>query len=284
MGDRRFGSAAIGALCVAAALTACSDSSSTSGDSAGGRAPAPAQAESNDLPRRAGAPHLLLPNLRSLPAEDVQIRRTENGGRELRFGAVLANVGDGPLIVVPDTGGDCPPEQRHAAQSVIGDADGDQRYDTEIDPPAKTVPAGCMLDHPTHDHWHFDASASYVLTRPGRAARIAATDKVSFCLRDSRRLPGSQWPGASQRYDDCDRTSVQGITAGFADDYDVETPGQSLPLADGLPDGIYCLTLRADPANLLRETDDTDNAAVSAVRINGTQAAGAPPTACERSP
>ena len=68
------------------------------------------------------------------------------------------------------------------------------------------------------------------------------------------------------------------------DDYDVETPGQSLPLSDDLADGVYCLTLTADPANLLRESDDTDNATVSAVRIAGTQAAGAPPAACERSP
>ena len=26
-----------------------------------------------------------------------------------------------------------------------------------------------MLDHPTHDHWHFDAMAAYTLTVPGTA-------------------------------------------------------------------------------------------------------------------
>lgn len=214
-----------------------------------------------------------MPNLKSLPAEDVQIRPTANGGRELRFAAALANVGAGPLVVVPDDDPACAPEQRHAAQAMVMDTDGDGQYDPETDTAAKTVPAGCMIDHPTHDHWHFDASASYVLTRPGDSTPIAATDKVSFCLRDSRSLDD---PSAQEHYGDCDRDSTQGISIGFADVYDVETDGQALPLADDLPDGVYCLTLTADPQQLLRETDDHDNAATIRVQITGDAASAVP--------
>ncbi|PSL05860.1 lysyl oxidase [Haloactinopolyspora alba] len=226
------------------------------------------------------APPPMLPNLRSLPAEDVQIRPADEGGRELRFAAALANVGTGPLIAVPGDGPGCPTGQRRTSQVIAVDANRNGTYDRGTDPGGKRVEAGCMLDHPTHDHWHFDASASYVLTRPGDAEPIAATDKVSFCLRDSRRLAGERWAGATETYGDCDRDSTQGISVGYADVYDVETDGQSLPLADDLPDGVYCLTLTADPNGLLRETREDDNAAVAAVRITGTQAADAPSTAC----
>lgn len=272
------------------ATAACSATSSdeapepTGSPAASGAGSPEASAAPTYLPRSRRAPALLLPNMSSLPAEDVQIRITDSGQRELRFTAALANTGDGPLIVVTDNGEGCPADQRHASQAIVVDADGDATYTRGTDPPGKRRAAGCMLDHPTHEHWHFDASASYVLTRPGATEPIAATDKVSFCLRDSRRLGGARWREARETYGDCDRDSIQGITVGYADVYDTETDGQSLPLADDLPDGVYCLTLTADPHNLLRETDENDNAAAVAVRITATTASAERSPACTPPP
>ena len=44
--------------------------------------------------------------------------------------------------------------------------------------PGRTCPdrcahAGCMLAHPTHDHWHFDAMAGYSLRSPTTDQRLA---------------------------------------------------------------------------------------------------------------
>jgi hypothetical protein len=45
----------------------------------------------------------------------------------------------------------------------------------------------------------------------------------------------------------------------------------ALALPASLPDGDYCLRLRADPADLLRETDESDNGSTALVRIRGNR-------------
>jgi hypothetical protein len=139
-----------------------------------------------------------------------------------------------------------------------------------------------MLFHPTHKHWHFDATARYALTRPGSGVPISAQDKVSFCVRDSG--PLRRAAGSAPTYGDCARDRRQGLSVGWYDRYRARLPGQSLTLPDGLPAGVYCLHTQADPNGLLRESRENDNAAVRAVRISGTQVTIAPPAACAGTP
>jgi hypothetical protein len=216
-------------------------------------------------------PIALLPNLRSLPAAPARIE-TAAGERRLRFAASFSNVGNGPLELLPDGATSCPAGQRHVVQAIYQDGDGDGVFRAGRDRRKSTTPAGCMLFHPTHKHWHFDATARYVLTRPGSAAPIAAQDKVSFCVRDSRPLPtqARRAPGAKRTYGDCARDRRQGLSIGWYDHYRATLPGQSLTLPGGLPDGTYCLHTEADPNGLLRESREDDNGAASAVRIAGT--------------
>ena len=224
----------------------------------------------------AGAP--LRPNLRSLPAEDAHIESTTDG-RQLRFASALANIGIGPLEVRPDDGGRCPPRQGHAAQVIYEDHAGNGRFDRGEDGIIATFAAGCMLDHPTHRHWHFDAMARYALTKPGTSTPIASQEKVSFCLRDSREVPGRLGP-TREHYGDCGRNKVQGISPGWADVYRAELPGQMLELPDELADGQYCLHAAADPLDLLQETDEGDNAAVRSIRITGNDVRSGDRAAC----
>ena len=219
---------------------------------------------------------LLLPNLRSLPAENVYITGTGDR-RVLRFAGVLANLGPGPLEIAPRRAEECPPQQRHANQALYHDVDRDGRFDRAVDRRRSLRAAGCMLDHPTHRHWHFDASASYALTAPGAKAPAASKNKVSFCLRDNRPVVDAP---PRQHYGDCARDRVQGITAGWADVYRASLPGQALPLPAGLPDGVYCLTITADPLGLLDEAREEDNTSVRALRIAGARATSAAPSAC----
>jgi hypothetical protein len=222
-------------------------------------------------------PALLLPNLRSLPAVPAEIRSSD-GERQLRFSAAFSNEGAGPLELLPDATTSCPAGQRHVVQAIYRDADGDGLFRAERDRQKSTTPAGCMLLHPTHKHWHFDATARYALTRPGTDVAIASQDKVSFCVRDSRPLRSAG--GRKPTYGDCTRDRRQGLSVGWYDLYRARLPGQALTLPDSVQGGIFCLHTQADPEALLRESREDDNSAVQAVRISGNQVTKAPSTAC----
>lgn len=270
---------------------ACSPSDGREGSSPRGSTTAPSAAtpsvgtpDPGALPDAASlsptptGPSLLLPDLASLPAEDVHLEVAADGTRLLRFAGVLVNSGPGPLVVVPAGTTACPPEQHFASQIVYIDADADGVHDPATDVGQSLTPAGCMIDHPTHGHWHFDASARYVLTAPASTTPIVAADKVSFCLRDSR--PLNVDPAARGTYGECERDSIQGISPGWGDVYRSDLDGQALPLPPDLADGRYCLTLSADPLGLLREVDDDDNAATVSVRITGATASVVAPGGC----
>ena len=208
----------------------------------------------------------LLPNLRSLPAEELGIRG-RGDRRVLRFAGVLTNDGAGPLQVEPRPDALCPPGQRYVAQAVYLDADGNGGFDRGRDTERATLPGGCMLFHPTHDHWHFDGSAGYALTAVDSTDPLASRRKVSFCLRDSERRAGAV-DRDRRSYPSCARNRRQGITVGWADRYDASLPGQRLELPAGLRDGPYCLRLTADPFDQLTESDESDNASAVVVRIS----------------
>nr|MDQ4006991.1 lysyl oxidase family protein [Actinomycetota bacterium] len=98
---------------------------------------------------------------------------------------------------------------------------------------------------------------------------VVGHPKVSFCLRDNRPVPGARPRQRREYFGECGRSLVQGVSPGWVDVYDAETPGQSLRLPRRLSDGTYCLVLRADPLDRLVEADDGDNVSVRPVRIRG---------------
>ena len=127
-----------------------------------------------------------------------------------------------------------------------------------------------MLDHATHDHWHFDAMAAYTLTVPGTSRRVAR-DKVSFCLRDNERAPDGTRTVRRAWFGECSATSPQGISPGWVDVYRADLDGQWLRVPPGTAGRRACLTLEADPADLLLESDETDNATSIPLRITGNR-------------
>ena len=214
----------------------------------------------------------LLPNLRSLDAADLQVQRVP-GGRVLRFSASLANFGPGPLLLRPQPSGrGCRPRQHPAAQVLHRDEAGDDAYQPGQDLPGRARRAGCMLAHPTHDHWHFDAMAGYSLRSPSTGRRLAARRKVSFCLRDNQRITGMETPVRREHFGDCSRTGPQGISPGWVDVYSSDLPGQSLRLPAGAGRLQLCLDLTADPRGLLAETDEADNGTSITVVVVGDRA------------
>jgi hypothetical protein len=224
---------------------------------------------------------LLRPNLQSLPPEDLLVELAD-GERRLRFTSIIANSGLGPIETNPDGLLPCPDGQRHASQVLYRDVNGDGTYERSVDTATLSRPAGCMLDHGGHEHWHFDAAAGYSLTAPGSDEPVAVAEKVSFCWRDNREVPAEVDPRPDSHYGDCTRDTVQGITPGWADVYPERLDDQHLDLPADLDDGVYCLWNEADPLGLLLETNETDNAAATAVEISGTNVEAASADLCER--
>ncbi|MDQ3629534.1 MAG: lysyl oxidase family protein [Actinomycetota bacterium] len=227
---------------------------------------------------RVGEP--LLPNMTPLVASDVHIVG-RGAGRELRFETALASVGRGPMEIRPNNRLQCPAGQRGASQVIYRDVDGSGGFNRKQDTEFGRRVAGCMLFHPTHDHWHFAASTRYSL-RPVEGPKIlSAHRKMSFCLRDSERVPASYgtW-NYSLFYGACSQDAPMGVSIGWSDVYQSFLDGQSLSLPPRLPDGRYCLRIRVDPSNQLKESRERDNVSERAIRIAGRRVALAPNRLC----
>jgi hypothetical protein len=230
---------------------------------------------------RLAGPPALLPNLRSVAPADLQVQRIATG-RLLRFSASLANLGPGPLLLRPrPSGSGCPREQHPAAQVLYGDDNEDGTYQPEQDLSGRSRQAGCMLAHPTHDHWHFDAMAGYSLRSPTTGERFATRRKVSFCLRDNQRVEGVQSLVRREHFGECSRTGPQGISPGWMDTYLWDLPGQTLRLPGGLGRQVLCLDLAADPRDLLAETDEGDNSTSITVVVTDVVVQLGPPGRCD---
>ena len=215
---------------------------------------------------------VLLPNARALPAAKFYIRRDGSGHRVLRFESGLASTGRGPLEVRPNDLGNCGPNRQHASQILYRDRDRNRWYKRSVDKKVARRDAGCIVFHPSHDHWHFEAAARYALWDPDRRREpvVVSRRKMSFCLRDTEKVP-PRWATRDypQHYGDCHRGTPQGISIGWVDIYGNYLPGQFLTLPNAMPTGLYCMRTTVDPTHALRESSDTDNSSVRSIRISG---------------
>jgi hypothetical protein len=225
------------------------------------------------ISRAAGSAPPLEPNLVALRARDVHVQRVEEGGRRIRFESGLGNVGRGPIEVRPNRARPCPRGQHHASQVMYRDEDGSGFYRRYVDTGVARRSAGCMVFHRYHDHWHFEAASRYTLFRRDRPDEVrVARRKMSFCLRDSRRVPASYGSfHHAERYGACSKYSPQGISIGWVDVYQSYLAGQAMRLPTNARDGLYCLEIKVDPKNQLVESDDEDNTSMRAFYLRGTE-------------
>jgi hypothetical protein len=226
----------------------------------------------------------LLPDLVAVPATELSIHVNKKTGiRRLRFTSSLGNVGLGPIEVRPNQRQPCPVGQHNSTQIIFRDANLNRVYEPLIDTGIFRHRAGCMIYHPMHHHWHFKASAQYVLYDPsaGLQAVVAARRKVSFCLRDTARLPLRYgFFTYAEAYGECTRRSPQGISVGWMDIYQSFLAGQSLVLPPGLPNGLYCLSTVVDPIDQLLEVNAANNGAVRAFALHDDRVRARPPARC----
>jgi Lysyl oxidase len=211
---------------------------------------------------------------------ELEIDRSPSGKKRLHFAFKAEDVGAGPLEVIPKRQ-DCNHDgstanDRTAYQHIYGDTNGNGVYD----PPNTSDPAGpdgivrtrkvgCFVFDPAHGHWHFQDYAKYRLLDASGTV-VGVRPKVGFCLFDDSKvetLPGTPPAGYyNDRDHRCRVGQVQGISVGWQDVYGAFTQGQSISI-QGLPNGLYCLVENADPKNLLRESDDSNNVARTQIDI-----------------
>jgi hypothetical protein len=222
----------------------------------------------------------LLPDVILRPLSEIRIEK-HVGVKLLRFASVIGNRGVGVVELKPDSparsaDNDCdgdgdPLNDRKAFQRVFRDGDGDGVFTRDVDIVFDRRFAGCSSFHAEHNHWHFEEFARYRLEKPKTGRVVAASEKVSFCVRDSIRFgPTLAGSPSFAHYGSCTQDSVTGLSIGWADYYGSTLPGQELNIR-GLPDGRYCLRNEADPADRLAESDEGNNARSTLVRIVGRE-------------
>ena len=202
---------------------------------------------------------LLLPDLKTLEPSGLRITHSSRDGSTLlKLTNSVWNGGYGPLdlIGVVDPG----PEKQHVVQRILRE---DGEYSEES--------IGEFIFHSGHNHWHLDSFSVYelwTLQPNGTLDQVVATSgKVSYCLRDIRR----NWE--ADRIDRAGFTSCspvhQGLSVGWTDVYQYYLAGQSIDIT-GLADGTYALMSTADPYNLIRESDETNNGIVIYLELFGS--------------
>ena len=219
----------------------------------------------------AGSPTRLRPDLVTLRLSQRDLFLNRSAKRLfLRLTNEIGNRGRGPLEIYPspspqDCDGDGnPANDRDTYQRIFLDSNADHVFDRGQDTESVARLFGCERYHPPHDHWHLLDFTRYKLVRERSGRTVVRSTKIGFCIIDSDHsfasLPGSParpyYPAGSR---DCDRDSIDGLSVGWSDSYAYSLPGQRLDVT-GLRRGRYCLVSRADPSNLLRESDNSNNA------------------------
>jgi hypothetical protein len=214
----------------------------------------------------------LVPDLVTLAVQQDDMVVVVEGKRTvLRFTNEIGDRANGPLEIFPsaqssdcDANGDFA-NDRDAYQRVFADSNGSGGFERDGDGVGTERLIGCMRFHPAHNHWHVLDIATYELRYEPTGETVLRKRKVGYCLTDARLAFPSPVTSHTSTYPinppdttGCQAVTIQGISSGWADAYQLPLPGQELDIT-GLPRGRYCLTSRTDPTNVLTELDDDNN-------------------------
>jgi len=114
-----------------------------------------------------------------------------------------------------------------------------------------------------HNHYHFTEYADYRLLDLGGNI-VARGHKQAFCLVDL--VPPSQTGLSGDAHPQFDTCNFQGISAGWADDYNSNLDCQWIDIT-GVPSGRYVLEVQINPARVIREGNYSNNVGRSEVTV-----------------
>lgn len=205
------------------------------------------------------------PDLRALPAWGISLSRNS---RYLRFSATVWNGGDSPLVV------------DGFRQRGTGLMDAYQYFFDGAGNQTGYAPVGRLHwdAKPSHQHWHFEDFARHALLRKDRT-EAAVSKKEAFCLANTDAIdltvPNALWkPENTDLATSCgDQSSLsirEVLASGWGDTYTQMRAGQSFRV-DHLPNGVYYVSVTANPDGNLVETTTGNNVALRRIRLGGTR-------------
>lgn len=216
-----------------------------------------------DRARRAGG----LPDMVALPAFATAVQTDEAGRDQLSFGANIANLGSGPLVV-----------EGYRVNDTTMTA---TQWEYRDGAPVRSFPAGEFEWDPRegHLHWHFEDVAQYDLVAADGS--LTRSGKQAFCLAPTDAIDLTL-PGAAQRVDTDRLWSACGgqtalwirevLPAGWGDTYYQGLPGQAFDITD-VPNGTYTIRVTTNFRNRLKESTTSNNVSTKKVELGGVPGA-----------
>jgi len=217
------------------------------------------------LPTQGSPDPSTLPDLVALPAWNVVVDHQDSGDF-IDFSATVWDGGPAPLVVEG---------YRQQGKAVMnaweyffkdGKAIGRARVGTMVYDP-----------RPGHKHWHFQQFARYSLLDASQQ-NVVISEKEAFCLAPTDSIdmtrPGALWNPYSVGFGSAcgDQSSIwtrEALPAGWGDTYSQTLPGQSLDITS-VPNGTYYISVKANPAGHLFESDYTNNRQLRQIELGGT--------------
>lgn len=207
----------------------------------------------------------ILPDMRSLPAWGIHLRRRRNGREFLTFGATVWVSGASSLVV----------EGFRRSDEDVMDA---YQYFFENGEVVGRSQVGTMEfdDRRGHHHWHFLQFAGYSLV-DAEQTHIVRSTKEAFCLAATdaidMTLPNAEWRPHTLGFDTaCGSPNSlwvrEVLPLGWGDTYSQSRPGQAFNVTN-LPNGTYYIRVEANPGALLHEQDAANNVEYRKVVIKG---------------
>jgi hypothetical protein len=198
---------------------------------------------------------------------------SSGGAKLLKFPAVTANVGDGPLEIRGTRSSSSAVDW--VGRQVVWNSDGSST--TLADSGASFFFAG-----DGHNHWHIRDFDKYeLLDSTGGILKVG--EKHGFCFEDNTsrdstwtQAPSGSVPGSpvyanatSCGQGQPNATSiVHGLSVGWADTYPSSLPDQAIDIT-GVADGTYKVRVTADWQGFWTEKNESNNVAESTIRIAG---------------
>jgi hypothetical protein len=211
------------------------------------------------------------PDLRSLPAYQIQLSRVDANGEPtkktyLNFGATVWNAGPSPLVV------------DGFRKTGAKDMDAYQYFYDKAGNEVGSAPAGGLQWDPRvgHEHWHFKAFATYRLLDSTKKI-TERSGKEAFCLAPTDAVDlnkdNANWrPASTDLSTACGEENAVAIRevldVGWGGTYGQYLPGQSFDITN-LANGIYYIEVMGNPDKKLVESNYKNNQALRKIAING---------------
>lgn len=208
---------------------------------------------------RDDGPDELLPDLRQAAPMDVHIVEDGDSYR-LAFASVLANVGQGPVLIGAERPGRETPAM--SVQQLVRRTDGTSR--------ARSVPAELRyVDSQPAGHWLLSSFVVVELRNAENGDLVRRGESAGVCFRDDRQADpeerSAEEPERPVWTDECgvDQPGLLSLREGLSPGYGVDSgrrPGERFVDVTNVAAGRYVLVNRTNAQRALEESDYENNA------------------------